>query len=129
MLQVDQLGQKLYKDFASYGSTHDTAASEMSRLNMLKLLEKLLQYERVLDVHMRLESQGVDLQKGDNTNIFNDEIDNGVLLATSAAEQAKLLKVCLVFTELSRVLALMALLSGALFYAYNGLVARCCWTQ
>ena len=129
MLQVDQLGQKLYKDFASYGSTHDTAGSEMSRLNMLKLLEKLLQYERVLDVHMRLESQGVDLQKGDNTNIFNDKIDNGVLLATSAAEQATLLKVCLVFTELSHVLALMALLSGALFYAYNGLVARCCWTQ
>lgn len=91
--KVDQLGQKLYKDFASYGSTHDTAGSEMSRLNMLKLLEKLLQYERVLDVHMRLESQGVDLQKGDNTNIFNDKIDNGVLLATSAAEQAKLLKV------------------------------------
>ena len=96
MLQVDQLGRKIYKDFASYGSKHDTAASEVSHLNMLELLEKLLQYERVLDVHMRLESQGVDLQKGDNTDIFNAQIDNGVLLATSAAEQAKLLKVCLV---------------------------------
>ena len=96
MLQVDQLGKKIYKDFSSYGSKHDTAASEVSRLNVLELLEKLLQYERVLDVHMRLESQGVDLQKGENTDIFNAQIDNGVLLATRAAAQAELLKVCLV---------------------------------
>ena len=92
LLQVNQQDQQLYRDFSSFGSVHDSAASKYSRLNYNELLEKLLKYERALHVHERLTCEDIDLQRGDNTDIFNVEIENCILVA-KGDEDAKLLKV------------------------------------
>ena len=89
---MNQQDQQLYKDFSSFGSVHDSAASKYSRLNYNELLEKLLKYERALHVHERLTSEEIDLQRGDNTDIFNAEIENCILVAKED-EEGKLLKV------------------------------------
>ena len=44
-------------------------------------------------MHTRLMQDGINIQNGDNTFIFNAKIDNGVLLAEENSEASELIKV------------------------------------
>ena len=41
----------------------------------------------------RIEEDGIDLLSGDNTSIFDEHIDNGIIYAFAKGEEAELLKV------------------------------------
>jgi hypothetical protein len=80
-------------DYSSFGSGPDGAdldgAEAESRANYHKLVDRLTKYERSLEVTTRIEEDGVDIQCGENTFIFNASIDNGVIMAEENSETAK----------------------------------------
>ena len=88
----------MYRDYSSFGTGANGAdrdASEaLCRRNYHELVEQLTKYERALDVHARITEEGVNLLNGENTFIFNAEIQNGVIYCAENSDEAKLLKVC-----------------------------------
>ena len=44
-------------------------------------------------MNARIEEDGVDLLIGENTSIFDEHIDNGIIYAFAKGEEAELLKV------------------------------------
>ena len=96
-LQVSQEGESVCMDYLSFGSGPDGAdldgAEAESRANYHKLVDRLSKYERSLEVTTRIEEDGVDIQCGENTFIFNASIDNGVIMAEENSKTAKLIKV------------------------------------
>lgn len=95
---MNQQGDHLCTDYSSYGSgadpTIDRDASEAEcRANYLELVDKLIRYERALEVTHRIAEDDVDIQAGENTFIFNAEIDNGVMYAAEKSDEAVLHKV------------------------------------
>ena len=87
----------LHQDFSSFGSGPDSEHRDATEAkcygNFENLVEKIIQYERALDVHDRLNADGILIENGDNTFIFSASIDNGVILAEEGSEETKLLKV------------------------------------
>jgi len=100
---VNQCDEPGYIDYSSFGSgppslAHpegcDRDASEAQcRANYQELVEKLTKYERALEVTNRINEDGINIQNGENTFIFNAEIDNGAMYAAENSEEAELLKV------------------------------------
>ena len=78
------------------GGRHtDIDASEAAcRAKYHGLVEKISKYERAMQVTSRLAEDRVDIQAGENTFIFSEEIDNGVIYAkeNSKPEDVELLK-------------------------------------
>ena len=99
MNQQDEPG---YCDYSSFGSGPDGTDSDETevecRQNFLTLVERLTRYERALDVTSRLRADGINLQDGDNTFIFNARIDNGVIRADENSDDAELMKVNAAYT-------------------------------
>jgi hypothetical protein len=94
---VNQDDELMYRDYSSFGTGNNGAdrdASEaMCRRNYHELIEQMTKYERSLDVHSRIQEENVNLLNGENTFIFNAEINNGVIYCAENTEEATLLKV------------------------------------
>ena len=73
-------------DYSSFGSVDANASEMVARANYQALVHQITNFERSLAVHSRLEEDGVDLSMGENTSIFDEMIDNGVILAHAMAE-------------------------------------------
>ena len=92
--QDDQYDQPIHLDYCSFSSDKDSNASEAAaRTNFNTLWEKITTYERSRAVNARIEEDGVDLLIGENTSIFDEHIDNGIIYAFAKGEEAELLKV------------------------------------
>ena len=94
---MNQQNKPLFYDYTSFGSGEgglDQDASEARCRSCFEdLVDRLVEYERALEVTTRLEEDGIEIQNGDNTFIFNSQIDNGVIYAEESSEDAELLKV------------------------------------
>ena len=97
--EMSQQDEAMYSDFSSFGSgpggTDRDASEALSRANYLELVDKLTKYERALDVTNRIYEEGISIQKGENTFIFNAKIENGVVFVpeNGGEEEAELVKV------------------------------------
>ena len=94
---MNQQDELMYRDYSSFGTgpngTDRDASEAQCRRNYQELVEQMTKYERALDVKQRIDDESVNLLNGENTFIFNAEIDNGVIFCPENSEDAKLLKV------------------------------------
>ena len=93
----NQRDESIYADYSSFGTGPDgtdrDASEAQARANYNGLVDKITRYERALEVHTQLVEEGIDTQSGDNTDIFNNSIDNGVILVKENCEVASLIQV------------------------------------
>ena len=89
---MNQYDQPIHLDHCEFSNDTDNNASEAAaRTNFNTLWENITTYERSLAVNARIEEDGVDLLIGENTSIFDEHVDNGIIYAKG--EEAELLKV------------------------------------
>jgi len=94
---VNQRDDPMYSDYSSFDSSPEginrDASEAQARENYKNLVDKITRYERALAVQNKILDAGVDLHKGENTDIFDAQIDNGIILTQENCEEAVLLQV------------------------------------
>ena len=91
-------------DYSSFGAVDANASEMVARANYQALVRQITNFERSLAVHSRLEEDGLDLSMGENTSIFDEVIDNGVILARAMAEAQDALLFKVRFSKLLNIL-------------------------
>merc|ERR1711865_379668 len=94
---VNQRDDPMYSDYSSFDSSPEginrDASEAQARENYKNLVDKITRYERALAVQNKILDAGVDLHKGENTDIFDAQIDNGIISTQENCEEAVLLQV------------------------------------
>merc|ERR1712166_867578 len=77
--QVNQRDEPIHVDYSSFGSCDENATQAEARANYQELVHQITNYERTLAVRARIAEDGIDLSMGENTSIFEEEIDKGII--------------------------------------------------
>ena len=109
--EFNQRDEQKFVDYASFGSgangTDRDAPEATCRANFEELVRTIAVYEQSLDIQSRILDEGTDIMYGEDTNAFDDAVDNGVVVSVEGPAKVKLLKVR--FSSLIRILIQKAL--------------------
>ena len=94
-LQVNQCDEPIYVDYSSFGShaKDENTTQADARANYQELVHQITSYERTLAVHARIAEDGIDLSMGENTSIFEEQIDNGIIRTLTGTNDVQLSKI------------------------------------